>query len=83
MVDVPLDELGLALEKASATVHADRRVRGAATDSATPPEVRFIFELDAEQEDQALARAAAVVSGAVAGGQLARAQWTHRVRIVG
>lgn len=42
-----------------------------------------MFDLDADSEDQARARAAAVVDAAVVGGHLAQAQWTDRVRIVG
>lgn len=83
LVGSPLDELEQAVNAAAIRVHADRRVRSPATDSVTPPEVRFVFDLDADSEAQARARAAAVVDAAVAGGHLARAQWTYRVRIVG
>lgn len=83
MVGASLDELEQAVREAAVAIHADRRVRSPATDSATPPEVRFIFDLDADNEDQATARAAAVVRDAVTGGLLAEAQWQHHVRIVG
>jgi len=42
-----------------------------------------VFELNADSEDQAVARVAAVVTAAVAGSYLERAHWTYRVRIVG
>lgn len=83
LVGIPLDELEQAVTEAAIRVHADRRVRSPATDSVTLPEVRFVFDLDADSEDQARARAAAVVDAAVAGGHLARVQWTYRVRVVG
>lgn len=83
VVSVPLDELEQARDRAAATVHADVRIRGAASDSATLPEVRFVFELDADFEDQAIARAASVIGVAAAGGHLAQAQWTYRARPIG
>lgn len=83
VVSVPLDQLEQARDRAAAAVHADVRIRGAASDSATLPEVRFMFELDADFEDQAIARAASVIGVATAGGYLAQAQWTYRVRAVG
>lgn len=83
MAGVPLEDLEPALDAAAVLVDADRRIRRVATDSALLPEVRFVFELDADGEDQAAARAAAVVTAAVAGSHLERAQWTYRVRIVG
>lgn len=83
MVGVPLDDLEQARDKAAATVHADLRIRSAASDSATLPEVRFVFELDADFEDQAIARAASVIGVAAVGGHLAQAQWTYRVRPIG
>ena len=83
LVSVPLDELEHARDRAAAALHADVRIRGAAFDSATLPEVRFVFELDADFEDQAVARAASVIGVAAAGGHLAHAQWTYRVRPIG
>ncbi|WP_328529566.1 hypothetical protein OG984_29140 [Nocardioides sp. NBC_00368] len=64
-------------------MHADPRIRHAATDSASLPEVRFVVELDADSEGQAMVRATAVVAAAVAGSPLVPAQWTYRVRLVG
>lgn len=83
LASVPLEDLEPAHDAAAALVHADQRIRRIATDSATLPEVRFVFELDADSEDQAVARAAAIVTDAVTGSHLERAQWTYRVRIVG
>ena len=83
LVGPPLDELEQAINAAAVKVHADQRVRRAATDSATPPEVRFVFDLDADTEDHARVRAAVVVRDAVAGGQLDRAHWVYRVRVAG
>ncbi|MET8523695.1 tyrosine-type recombinase/integrase [Nocardioides sp. NPDC004968] len=48
-----LDELEAVLAAAAVLVHADRRVRRVATDSASLPGVRFTFELDADSESQA------------------------------
>lgn len=83
MVSTPPNDLDQARNAAAVRVHADQRVRSAATDSATPPEVRFVFELDADSEDQARARADVVMRDAVAGGPLDHAHWTYRVRIIG
>ena len=83
LVGTAPDDLEQARDVAAARVHADRRVRGVATDSATLPEVRFVFDLDADSEELARARAAVVVEEAVAGGELDRAQWTYWVRVVG
>lgn len=83
MVGTAPDDLEQARAAAAVRVHADRRVRRAATDPATPPEVRFVFDLDADSEDHARTRAAVVVGDAVAGGHLDRAHWTYRVRVVG
>ncbi len=83
MTSVPREELEPALKAAAVLVDADRRIRRVATDSASLPEVRFMFELDADGEDQAAVRAAAVMTAAVAGTHLERAQWIYRVRIVG
>lgn len=83
MTNVPLEDLEQALHAAAALAHSDRRIRHVATDSASLPEVRFVFELDADGEDQAVGRAAAVVTAAVAGSHLEQAQWTYRVRIIG
>lgn len=60
--------------------HADQRVRRVATGSAPLPEVRFVFGLDADSENQAMDRAAAVVVAAVTGSHFEPAQWTYRVR---
>lgn len=54
---VPLHELEQAVYEAAISVHADRRVRSPATDSATLPEVEFVFILDADSKDQPRARA--------------------------
>ena len=83
MTNAPLEDLEPALDAAAVLVDADRRIRRVATDSASLPEVRFVFELDADGEDQAALRAAAVVTAAVAGTHLERAHWIFRVRIVG
>ena len=83
LTNVPLEDLEPALDAAAVSVDADRRIRSAGTDSASLPEVRFVFELDADGEDQAAVRAAAVVTAAVAGSHLERAHWTYRVRNVG
>ncbi|MFE6645024.1 hypothetical protein ACFVJS_00580 [Nocardioides sp. NPDC057772] len=42
-----------------------------------------MFELDADDEDQTVSRATAVVTAAVAGSHLEQARWTYRVRISG
>lgn len=78
-----LDDLEAARDAAASRLHADRRIRRTATDSAALPEVRFVFELDADGEDQAVVRAAAVVTTAVAGSHLEGAHWTYRIRLVG
>lgn len=83
ITSVPLENLEPALAGAAVLVHADPRIRLAATDSASLPEVRFVFELDADDEDQAVSRATAVVTAAVAGGHLEQAHWAYRVRISG
>lgn len=80
---VDLDDLEAARDAAAVNLYADQRIRCAATDAAALPEVRLVFELDADGYDQARARAAAVVTAAVAGDHLERARWTYRVRIVG
>lgn len=82
ITSVPLEDLEPALSAAAALVHTDPRIRLAATDSASLPEVRFAFELDADNEDQAVSRATAVVTAAVAGDHLEQARWTYRARIV-
>ena len=74
MTNVPLEDLEPSVGAAAVLVDADRRIRRVATDSASLPEVRFTFELDADSEDQAVVRAAAVVTAAVAGSHLERAQ---------
>lgn len=83
LTSLPVEDLEPALNDAAALVYTDRRIRHVATDSASLPAVRFVFELDADTEDQAMGRAAAVISAAVAGGHFERAQWTYRVRLVG
>lgn len=83
LTSVPLEDLEPAHDAAATLVHADHRIRRVATDSAALPEVRFVFELDADSEDQAMARAAAVMTAAVTGSHFERTQWIYRVRIVG
>jgi hypothetical protein len=83
MTSVPLEDLQPALKAAAVRADADRRIRRVATDSTSLPEVRFMFELDADGEDQAVVRAAAVMTAAVTGTHLEQAQWIYRVRIVG
>ncbi len=83
MTSVPLEDLEPALNAAAVLVHADRRIRRVATDSASLPEDRFMFELDADGQDQAVLRAAAVMTAAVPATHLERAHWIYRVQIVG
>lgn len=80
MTSVALEDLEEALDAPAVLVDADRRIRRVATDSASLP---VVFELDAGGEDQAVLRATAVVTAAVAGSHLERAHWIYRVRIGG
>lgn len=82
LTSVPLEDLEPARHAAANLIHADQRIRRVATDSATLPEVRFVFELDADSEDQATARAAAVITDAAAESPFERAQWTYRARLI-